>query len=426
MPKVAIIVPTCNQARFLRKCVDSALTQTFDDLEVIVVDDGSIDDTPAVAGEFDTNDNFKYFRQENMGVAIARNRGMNESAGEYLCFLDSDDFYHPKKVALQASILDENPDIDFVYCDIVPVDENGRESAQALSVGESRQVLSGNIFSSLFLGRYFPTHTVMVRRAALNRFGQFDISLGAHADYELWLRLAAEGCQAYYLDRKLAFCRLYSTNMSKDIQHMNKTRNAALEKITRCYPGAVANAVFCLQRLLEDQHAANVWLRGQIKRGGNPYYFLDHLQEARLMDGRSNQLALWNVEMNGSSSRALFLHPPAKVLFPIRDNGSGRLIFAIGMHPDIWGKAAPGGCLFSVTIDEKIAFQAILDSANFMGDRQWLQYELEVPESPNGVHIVRFQTSVCGNSAHHLWALWREPALELELPMQQTSKGPDS
>ena len=417
MPKVSIIVPAFNQAHFLRKCIDSALTQTFNDLEVIVVDDGSTDDTPRVAGEFDTYDNFKYLRQDNMGCGTARNRGMNESAGEYLCFLDSDDFYHPEKVALQASILDESPDIDFVYCDIVTVDENGRESGQAFSVGESRKVLSGNIFCSLFLGGYFPPHTVMVRRAVLEKFGPFDTSFGGHSDYELWLRLAAEGCRAYYLDRKLAFYRVHSASMSKDIQHMNETHNGALEKIIRHYPGAVANAVFQLQKILEDQHAANVWLSGQIKTYGDCYYFLDHLQEARLMDGRSEQLALWNVEMDGSSSRALFLHPPAKVVFLIRDSGSGRLTFAIGMHPDIWGKAASGGCLFSVTIDEKIGFQAILDTANFMGDRRWHEYELDIPESLNGVHTVKFQTGLCGNSADYLWALWREPALEAEALM---------
>ncbi len=414
MAKVSIIIPTHNQAHYLGECIESVMSQTLKDLEIVVVDDGSTDDTPGVAREFGIYGNFKYVRQENMGVGVARNRGMDESAGQYLCFLDSDDFYHPDKVELQAKILDESPEIDFVYCDIVTVDASGQETDEAFCVGETREVLSGDIFCSLFLGGYFPPHTVMVRRAALEKFGQFDPSLGGHADYELWLRLAAEGCNAYYLDRKLAFYRDYSTSMSKDIQLMNETRSGALEKITRRYPGAVARAAFHLQQRLEEQHAANVWLNEQISRNEICYSFLDNFEEARLMAGRPDQLAVWNVTIGKSINRAILLHPPAQVSFTISDPAAGRLSFAIGMHPDIWGKSAPGGCLFSITVDERIAFQAILDTTNFDGDRRWHEYELDIPESLNGVHIVKFQTRACGNSEERLWAVWREPEFSKE------------
>ncbi|MFZ0932110.1 MAG: glycosyltransferase [Syntrophobacteraceae bacterium] len=407
---MSIIIPTYNQCGFLRKCVDSALSQTFKDLEVIVVDDGSTDDTPRVAGEFGLNNNFKYIRQENTGVGAARNRGIDESTGEYLCFLDSDDFYHPDKVEHQARILYENPEFDFIYCDIVSVDISDQETGEAYSVGKSREEVSGDIFCSLFLGGYFPPHTVMVRKAVLEKFGKFDVSLGGHADYELWLRLAAEGCLACYVDRKLAFYRTYSTSMSKDIEHMNKTHHGALEKIARRYPGAVARAVFCLQQRLEEQHAANLWLSKQIRdKGIVAYSFLDHFQEAKLVAGRSDQIAEWSVEMDGSISRAIFLHPPAEALFTLPYAVAGTLSFAIGIHPDVWDKAPPGGCLFSVTIDDRVTFQAILDTTIFTGDRQWHEYELDVPEGQNGVHIIKFQTRVRGNSEECLWAVWREP-----------------
>lgn len=421
MSKVSIIISAGSRSAFLAKCIDSALGQTLSDVEVLVVDDGSSDAAPLVAKSFRSFSNLRYIRQQNLGDAAARNHGIEHSSGKYVCFLDSDDFYHREKIDIQAGILEESPDLDFVYCDIVRVDENDQETDESFSVGKLRQVLCGNIFSSLMIGGYFPLHTVMVKRSVLERFGPFDATLGGHADYELWLRLAAEGCKGFYLDRKLAFHRVSSDGMGKDGNHINETLGRALERITEAYPGAVAGALIHLQSHFEEQQGANAWLVGQVRNLeakcngsryyflGNCYRFLDHLQEARLIEGQPDQLATWNVEMNASWSRAIFLHPPAKLLFPFRDGGSGRLSFAIGMHPDTWHKTAPGGCAFMVTVDQRVSFQAVLDTADFMGDRKWHEYELDIPESANGIHIFEFETRCRADSNKNLWALWREP-----------------
>src|SRR5712672_3063531 len=124
MPKVSIIIPAYNQARFLGVAIESALRQTFSDLEVIVIDDGSTDQTRQVAAGF--GDRIRYIHQDNTGLPGARNRGIRESSGEYLCFLDSDDFYHPDKLQRQVELLDADPEIGFVYCDIVTTDEAGQ------------------------------------------------------------------------------------------------------------------------------------------------------------------------------------------------------------------------------------------------------------------------------------------------------------
>ena len=124
MPKVSVIIPAYNQAKFLAVAIDSCLEQTYRDIEVIVVEDGSTDETRDVAARF--GDRISYIHQENTGLAGARNRGIGESKGEYLCFLDSDDFFHPQKIQRQVELIEADPQLGFVYCDIVTTDEAGQ------------------------------------------------------------------------------------------------------------------------------------------------------------------------------------------------------------------------------------------------------------------------------------------------------------
>ena len=174
MTKVSIIIPAYNQARFLAQAVDSALQQTHPNLEVVVVDDGSTDETPQVADSFASRPNVRIIHQANAGLPGARNRGLVESTGDYVCFLDSDDYYAPDKVARQAALLDADPELGFVYCDITTVDESGQPVPEQYSIAKSQRELSGNLFTSLLLGGYFPPHTVMIRRAVLDRTGAFN------------------------------------------------------------------------------------------------------------------------------------------------------------------------------------------------------------------------------------------------------------
>src|SRR5438093_705810 len=191
MSKVSIIIPAYNQAKFLAQAIDSALQQTHPDLEVIVIDDGSTDDTSEIAARFANQ--IRYIHQDNTGLPGARNRGIRESKGEYLCFLDSDDFYHPEKIQRQVALLDADPRLGFVYCDIITTDEAGQPLAEQCSVNSASRQMSGNIFQTLMMAGYFPPHTVMIRRQVLDAVGDFDPPLGGHADYDLWLRVSAAG-----------------------------------------------------------------------------------------------------------------------------------------------------------------------------------------------------------------------------------------
>ena len=119
MPKVSVIIPAYNAARYLPEAIDSVLTQTYQDCEIILVDDGSTDDTAEVVSRYGTR--VTYVQQSNQGVGAARNTGIDLARGDYLVFQDADDVLLPGKLEVQASFLDQHPDVDAVFSDICPV-----------------------------------------------------------------------------------------------------------------------------------------------------------------------------------------------------------------------------------------------------------------------------------------------------------------
>ena len=113
MPKVSVIIPTYNRQDLVQEAIDSVLNQTFRDWELIVVDDGSTDQTPSVLQErYDSR--IIYIYQENQGESAARNRGLYSATGEYVAFLDSDDLWHPKKLQRQIEVFAEKPELGLV------------------------------------------------------------------------------------------------------------------------------------------------------------------------------------------------------------------------------------------------------------------------------------------------------------------------
>ena len=124
MPKISVIVPTYNRTRFLPISIKSILAQTFEDYEIIIVDDGSTDDTSTVVRSF-SDSRIKYIRQSNAGQAAARNTGLSHAAGEYIGFLDDDDLYVPSALQVLSTCLDKHPDIGMVSGGWFAIDEHG-------------------------------------------------------------------------------------------------------------------------------------------------------------------------------------------------------------------------------------------------------------------------------------------------------------
>jgi glycosyltransferase involved in cell wall biosynthesis len=266
VPLVSVVIPCYRQAHFLPQAVRSVLDQTLSDIEAVVVDDGSPDEPLSQLGELARDPRVVCLRQENAGVAAARNAGIGVSRGAFLNFLDADDWLAPGFCERLLPLLARSDDLGFVYCDMRHVHEAKAQQAatEEYSVGASRRLVNGNILPSLLVGGYFSPQTVLVRRTVLDQVGLFDPELGGHADWDLWLRIAASGYRVQYVDEKLVYYRIHERNMSADLEHMRATRLQALGKLFRRFPDVVAGAVDELYRTVDEQFVANRFLQVQV------------------------------------------------------------------------------------------------------------------------------------------------------------------
>jgi glycosyltransferase involved in cell wall biosynthesis len=181
--QVSVIIPTYNRVGCLREAVDSVLSQGFRGFELIVVDDGSTDETPQLLREY--GDSIRVLRQENRGVSAARNAGIAAGRGELIAFLDSDDIWLPGKLACQVDFFRQNPELLICQTEELWV-KNGRR----VNPGQRHRKRGGMIFEpSLELCLVSPS-AVMLRRELFDRVGFFAEHLPACEDYDLWLRVS--------------------------------------------------------------------------------------------------------------------------------------------------------------------------------------------------------------------------------------------
>lgn len=218
--QIAVVIPCYNQARFLGEAIESVINQTHTHVEIVVVDDGSTDHTPAVAARYP---DVTYIRQENRGLASARNTGIRESLAHYLAFLDADDRLLPHALEIGLRHISAHPECAFVSGNYAFIDEDG----SPLATGKTRQV-SDDYFGALLQENIFGMHaTVLYRRAALLSVGGFNSALPACEDYDLYLRLARTYPVHMYAD-VVAEYRQHSANMSGNVVLMLKTVQAVL------------------------------------------------------------------------------------------------------------------------------------------------------------------------------------------------------
>jgi hypothetical protein len=187
MPRVSVVIPAYNREKFVAQTVDSVLAQTYPDFEVIVVDDGSTDNTRAVLAHYGAR--IKYIYQENRGQAAARNKGLLASQGKYLLFLDSDDLIPPDKLELQVTLLEARPEFGLVYSGRQFINQAGE------ILGEVRPNKQGQLLKDMLLRRLNlgTTGVVVVRRECFEKAGLFDESLRRGDDTDMWCRIAKAG-----------------------------------------------------------------------------------------------------------------------------------------------------------------------------------------------------------------------------------------
>lgn len=205
MPRVSVVIPTFNCGQFIRRTVKSALAQTYRDLEVIVVDDGSTDGTRSILSEYGSS--VRYIFQSNQGASAARNAALEKASGEFIAYLDADDLWVPDKLARQVEYLDANPGCGLVHTDVAVIDEQDSVLYARFNQETQRAVPQGTCLRQLLLRSHIQTLTVVERRAAFDCAGKFDVRLPVAQDYLHWIQVALEGYEIGYLPDPLGLYR---------------------------------------------------------------------------------------------------------------------------------------------------------------------------------------------------------------------------
>lgn len=225
MPTVSIIMPAYNAANTITRSIECVLRQTFGDWELLIIDDGSTDDTRSVVERL-LQERIKYFYQPNQGASVARNNGLHSSAGEYVVFLDSDDWWHPECLESLVSTLEAQPDqCAAAHCDWAYVD-----SADRVGLRQSSKFGRGPGLKTLILKNPFVIHAVLIRRSALLALGGFSPIAPVLEDWELWLRLASKGFDFVHVSRLLAYYHWTPGSKSKNLQLRRVERLATLDR----------------------------------------------------------------------------------------------------------------------------------------------------------------------------------------------------
>jgi glycosyltransferase involved in cell wall biosynthesis len=225
MPRVSVIIPAYNAAPTIGRTIESVLKQTFDDFEIVVVDDGSTDDTLVLVGAI-ADPRIRLHSFANGRLPLARNRGIAASRGEYIAFLDADDLWAPSKLASHVDILDRQPEVGVVYSWSCTIDDFERV------LGRQRCVwFAGNVYEQMLEGFFVGNASnAIVRRAVVDSVGGFDESLDCGEDWEFLSRAAHRWPFAVVPD-DLVFYRWRSGSMSSDAARMHSGLLVVVDKM---------------------------------------------------------------------------------------------------------------------------------------------------------------------------------------------------
>ncbi|RLB14179.1 MAG: glycosyltransferase family 2 protein [Deltaproteobacteria bacterium] len=269
MPMVSVIIPTFNRSEKVVRAVSSVLNQDFRDFEVIVVDDGSIDNTHEALSKYMSA--IKYIRQsENMGVSAARNRGIKSSIAPWIAFLDSDDYWLTEKLSVQIEYIDQNPNTVACQTEEIWI-KNGRR----VNPKKRHKKPSGNIFTqSLKLCLVSPS-SVIIKRSLFEDVGLFDETLPVAEDFDLWLRISCRH-PIHLIDKGLVVKEGgHDDQLSRQFSGMDRFR---IKAIVRLVESGILSQDQTSQAMEELSIKCRIYGEGCVKRGkiqeGNFYLSL--------------------------------------------------------------------------------------------------------------------------------------------------------
>jgi glycosyltransferase involved in cell wall biosynthesis len=217
MPTVSIVIPTLNRAHLVTRAIKSVLTQTYQDFEIIVVDDGSIDETEKVIQEC-RNKRIKYIKhKKTKGPGAARNTGIEASGGYYISFLDSDDEWRPKKIEAQIELFQKKKSkIGLIYTGVELIDQDKKITKEKWFPKYKGYVFDKSLSTNFIVSG---SSTVIAQREALEKAGKFDESLPSCEDWDLWIRIARH-YEFDYIPEILVNCFAHSERISSNFERV--------------------------------------------------------------------------------------------------------------------------------------------------------------------------------------------------------------
>lgn len=229
MPKVSVVIPAYNAMTYLPETVESVWRQTFNDFEVLIIDDGSSDQIGEWASLI-TDPRLKLISQENQGLSGARNTGIAKAQGEYIAFLDADDVWEPTKLEKQVRCLEDNPAVGLAYSWTAYIDEKGKSTGRVMTADAE-----GDVWRQIIERNIIDCPSVVVRRCCFETVGVFDRNLRSIEDWDMWIRIASRYPFAV-IKEPLVNYRHHASNMSKNWQVMEKSFRLVIEKAFHSAP----------------------------------------------------------------------------------------------------------------------------------------------------------------------------------------------
>ncbi|EDX76693.1 glycosyl transferase, group 2 family protein [Coleofasciculus chthonoplastes PCC 7420] len=224
MSLISVIIPLYNSETTIQETIQSVLSQTFSDLELIIINDGSTDSSLEIVSQIQ-DPRLQVFSYPNGGLAVSRNRGLSHASSEYISFIDADDLWTPDKLELQLKALTKNPQAAVAYSWSNCIDE----SSQFLRPG-CHITANGNVFAQLLLVNFLENGSnPLIRRQALSEVGNFDESLPAAQDWDMWLRLAAK-FHFVAIPKPQILYRVSAQSMSTNVLQLERASLQVMER----------------------------------------------------------------------------------------------------------------------------------------------------------------------------------------------------
>ncbi len=253
-PLVSVIIPVYNGEKYVQECLESVYQQTYRPIEVIIVDDGSTDNSlqavKKVPGEK------KIIAQQNRDVSHARNTGVSNAAGEFIAFLDQDDIWHHEKLEKQVQVFQAELEVDLIFTDLIKFNEEGKMRHPKDRHRYASKLNDENLFAMLVRKNVLMPSAVMVKKEGFVKAGMFDPQFKTCGDYEMWLRMASKNMKFRYVAEPLTMYRYHSKNVSKQTLTMHNDRIKVMEKI-------FSSSYLSLQeKALRNLGLASVYMQG--------------------------------------------------------------------------------------------------------------------------------------------------------------------